>query len=252
LTVPNEGAIDVLNCVELHHKIEDFMKAVAYRRVSTEEQVRDGVSLEAQETKIRAWANLNGYSHIEIFTDAGVSGSTMERRDGLQAALESISGGDALVVYSLSRLARSTKDTLDIAEYLVNKNADLVSLSEKIDTSTAAGKMVFRMLAVLNEFERDQISERTRNALAHKKSKGERVGSIRYGYCLSDDGKTLVENPVEQKAIRIAQKCHESGMSFGGTARMLTKKGIKTRTQRDFQPVQVMRIIQSAWSSTRG
>jgi len=76
------------------------------------------------------------------------------------------------VVYSLSRLSRSTKDTLQIAEKLDKAGADLVSLSEQIDTTSASGKMVFRLMAVLNEFERDQISERTSAALQHKKAKG--------------------------------------------------------------------------------
>jgi len=63
-----------------------------------------------------------------------------------------------LVVYSLSRQSRSTKDTRTVADLLVKKEADLVSLSAKIDTTSAAGEMVFRLLAVLSEFERDQIS----------------------------------------------------------------------------------------------
>ncbi|MEE9311133.1 MAG: recombinase family protein [Planctomycetota bacterium] len=79
-------------------------------------------------------------------------------------------------VYSLSRLCRSTKDAINISEQLDKSGADLVSLSERLDTTSASGKMIFRMLAVLSEFERDQISERTKAALAHKKSLGQRVG----------------------------------------------------------------------------
>src|SRR6266581_6504849 len=81
-----------------------------------------------------------------------------------------------LVVYSLSRLARNTTETLELGERLAKAGADLVSLSEKIDTTSAAGKMVFRMLAVLAEFERDQISERTRVAMQHMRCEGKRVG----------------------------------------------------------------------------
>jgi site-specific DNA recombinase len=68
-----------------------------------------------------------------------------------------------LVVYSLSRLTRSTTDILHVSELMEQRGVDLVSLTEKIDTISAAGKMVFRMLSVLNEFERDLVSERTRN-----------------------------------------------------------------------------------------
>ncbi|MGO9534061.1 MAG: recombinase family protein [Syntrophobacteraceae bacterium] len=219
------------------------MKAIGYIRVSTEDQAKEGVSLEAQEVKIRAWADLNGYSEIEIFTDAGISGSSMDKREGLHGALKVVSKDDAVVVYSLSRLARSTKDTLEIADMLMDRNADLVSLSEKIDTTTAAGKMVFRMLAVLNEFERDQIAERTKTAMAHKKSKGERVGSIPYGFILAEDGKTLLENPDEQEVIRFIRECHESGMGYNAISRALSGKGMKTRTGKDFQAVQVVRVL---------
>lgn len=97
------------------------------------------------------------------------------------------------MVYSLSRLARSTKDAIAIAERLDKAGADLVSLSEKIDTTTAAGKMVFRMLAVLAEFERDLVSERTTAALAHKAGKGERIGEVPFGWTLAADGVTLAQ-----------------------------------------------------------
>ena len=85
------------------------MKAVGYVRVSTEDQSREGVSLEAQEAKIRAWADLNGYDEVVIFTDAGISGSSMDKREALHDALDAVGKGDVLVVYALSRLARSRR-----------------------------------------------------------------------------------------------------------------------------------------------
>ena len=103
--------------------------------------------------------------------------------------------------------------------------------------------MVFRMLAVMAEFERDQIAERTRTAMSHKKSKGERVGSIPCGFTLAEDGKTLTENPNEQAVIRFIRECDKSGMGYNSIARALTEKGKKTRTGKDFQATQVMRIL---------
>ena len=89
----------------------------------------------------------------------------------LQSAIEeACKTKSALVVYSLSRLARSTKDTIAIGEQLDKAGADLVSLSEKIDTTSAAGKMIFRMLAVMADFEKDQISERTKMATRQRRS----------------------------------------------------------------------------------
>ena len=159
------------------------MKAIGYIRVSTQGQVEDGVSLDAQEAKVRSWADLNNAAEVVIFRDEGISGKRSDNRPGLQSALDACGKGDALIVYSLSRLSRSTKDTLSLSEILQKKDADLVSLSEKIDTTSASGKMVFRLLAVLNEFERDQISDRTRFALAHKRDKGEKTGGdVPFGY----------------------------------------------------------------------
>lgn len=153
------------------------MKVIGYIRVSTVDQATEGVSLEAQRKRIESWAFVNEGDVVAVYEDAGISGSKMRNRPGLEQALAHAGEGYALVAYSISRLARSTRDMLDIADRLEKQGADLVSLSEKIDTTTAAGRMVFRMLAVLAEFERDQISERTKMALAQLKAKGVKLGS---------------------------------------------------------------------------
>lgn len=226
-----------------NRKKEGNMKAVGYIRVSTQGQVEDGISLEAQEAKIRAWANLNGYPHVVLFSDAGVSGKRADNREGLQSALNAVSRGDALIVCSLSRLARSTKDTLEMSEYLMKRGADLVSITEKIDTTTAAGKMVFRMLAVLSEFERDQVAERTKTAMAQKKSKRELVGAVPYGCRLSPDGIHLHENPDEQEVIREARKLRDAGLSLRQIARELTQQGFRARNDKVFAPTQISRML---------
>ena len=219
------------------------MKAIGYIRVSTSGQVEDGVSLDAQEAKVRAWAELNA-AEVVIFRDEGISGSRSDNRPGLQDALTMVGKGDALVVYSLSRLSRSTKDALILAEVLSKKEADLVSLSEKIDTTTAAGKMVFRMLAVLSEFERDQISDRTRFALAHKKANGEKTGGdIPFGYYL--DGVHLIEDDNEQKAIALIRDLRAKGYKLQAICWELQREGYKTRRGNlKWQPKTVSRIIE--------
>ena len=217
--------------------------AIGYIRVSTEGQAQDGVSLDAQRAKIEAWCELNDYALTAVHVDAGISGKSADNRPGLQAALADCRKGSALVVYSLSRLARSTKDTISISERLAKAGADLVSLSEKIDTTTAAGKMVFRMLAVLAEFERDQISERTATAMQFKKTKGERVGAVPYGYDLADDGVNLVENAAEQSVIQQARELHESGLSLRKIAAELDRRGLHARNGQPFQATQIQRMV---------
>ncbi len=204
--------------------------AVAYVRVSTDGQVDEGVSLEAQQAKLTAWCTVNDYELVAIHTDAGLSGGRADNRPGLQTAIEqACETKSALVVYSLSRLARSTKDTIAIGEQLDKAGADLVSLSEKIDTTSAAGKMIFRMLAVMAEFEKDQISGRTKMALAHKKSKGERIGGVPYGYDLADDGVTLTINAAEQRTIAAMRELRARGLSFRKIAAELEQSNHKTK-----------------------
>ncbi len=204
--------------------------AVGYIRVSTAGQAKEGVSLEAQGARIRAWCEANGYNLTRILSDAGVSGKRADKRARLQAALsDACKLRGALVVYSLSRLARSTKDAISIAERLDRAGADLVSLTESIDTTTAAGKMVFRMLAVLAEFERDLVSERTTAALAHKRGKGERIGTIPYGWRLADDGATLEPIESEQAVIGDMTVMRKRGSSYRAIAEELTARGVPTK-----------------------
>lgn len=208
------------------------MQAIGYVRVSSEKQARDGVSLEAQRARIVAWAVANGAELLAVHIDAGLSGAKAHNRPALQTALtEACKHRAALVVYSLSRLARSTKDAITISEQLSKSGADLVSLSEKIDTTSAAGKMVFRMLAVLAEFERDIIAERTSTAMQHKRSRHEYTGGkVPYGWRTSRDGVTLMPEPLEQAAIREALRLKASGLSLRAIGERLTAKGMLPRS----------------------
>ncbi len=217
--------------------------AIGYIRVSTDGQAQDGVSLDAQRAKIEAWAMLNDYELTAVHVDAGISGKSALNRPGLQDALNDCRKDSALVVYSLSRLARSTKDTIEISDRLAKSGADLVSLSEKIDTTTAAGKMVFRMLAVLAEFERDQIVERTVTAMQFKKSKGERVGAVPYGFTLDANGVDLHPDPAEQDVIAQAKELHTGGMSLRKIAAELKRRGMSARNGSEFQATQIQRMV---------
>jgi len=210
------------------------MRVVSYIRVSTSLQAVDGVSLDAQLGRIEAWCAANGgtLAREDVHVDAGISGKRSDNRPALQAALESVCRDrGALVVYSLSRLARSTRDTITIAERLEAAGADLVSLTERIDTTSASGKMVFRMLAVLAEFERDLVSERTRTAVAHKRAKSERIGQIPYGWALAPDGRTLAECPREQEALAVIRRlaAAEPKLSPRAIAAELGRLGIPTK-----------------------
>ncbi len=223
----------------------DVSQAIGYIRVSTESQATEGVSLDVQRERIAAWATANGYELATIYTDAGISGGRADNRPGLQAALtEACSKGAALVVYSLTRLSRSTRDALNISERLDKAGADLVSLSEKIDTTTAAGKMVFRMLAVLAEFERDQISERTRTAMQHKRARCEYTGGAPpYGWRVASDGVRLEVHRVEQAVMHAARELRAAGLSLRKIGTRLTAAGLLPRSRGKWHPKTVRDLL---------
>ena len=220
-------------------------RAIGYCRVSTADQADFGVSLDAQAEKIRGWSLANGYELVEVKVDRGLSGGRCDNRPALQEALKAVSRGDSLVVYSLSRLARSTRDTLMIAEALERRGADLVSLSERIDTTSSTGKMVFRMLAVLSEFERDVISERTSMAMAHLRSTGKYTGGFEpYGSrCVAG---CLEVIPEELRVIKVIHQLRNEGVSLRGISKRLAEISVTTRTGRAFLPIQIDRILKAS------
>lgn len=224
------------------------VRAIGYVRVSTAEQAAEGVSLDAQRARITAWAHANAADLADVFTDAGLSGGRADNRPGLQAALNAAcTAKAALVVYSLSRLARSTRDAITISERLDRAGADLVSLSEKIDTTTAAGKMVFRMLAVLAEFERDQTSERTTAAMQHKKARREYTGGeAPYGWRVAADGVALEADEAEQRVLRAATKLRAGGSSLRQIGCHLTAGGMRQRNGRAWHHPQSVKMLLAA------
>jgi DNA invertase Pin-like site-specific DNA recombinase len=136
---------------------------IGYARVSTVDQ-----SLNLQ---IDA---LTGYGCDEVFQEK-VSGAKDEREE-LMNALRMLRPGDKFVVYKLDRLARSTKRLIEIADMLRKSGIEFISIQDKIDTGTAAGKAMFGMLSVLAEFESDIIRERTIAGLKAARAGGRKGG----------------------------------------------------------------------------
>lgn len=200
-------------------------KAIGYIRVSTEQQVDEGVSLEAQKAKIVAWCKANDYDLANVYMDAGISGKSMDKRTGLADALKAVKKDMVLVVYSLSRLARSTQDTLSIADGINKAGADLVSLTERIDTTGAMGKMMFTLMAAFNQLERDVTSERTKAALQHKKAKGEKYSTTPFGY-EAIEGR-LIEVKAEAQIVANIMQQRQTGSTLVEIATHLNASGIQ-------------------------
>jgi site-specific DNA recombinase len=204
-------------------------RAVLYCRVSTENQATQGVSILNQQQLLRNYAKQNGYTELIEIADEGFSGKNTNR-PGFTKMLELVKQKkiNSVIVYSLSRFARNTMDTLRTIEVLTKHNVTFISLSEKIETDTAVGKFFISVLASLSELERNQISERTKSALMYKKSRNELVGQVSFGYdCF--DGKNLVENKEEQKTLRLMKELKDKNYSYSQIANHLTEIGAKNK-----------------------
>lgn len=223
---------------------KERLKVVGYVRVSTEQQASDGVSLAAQREKIEQYCALYDLDLIAVVEDAGQSAKTLER-EGLRQALDSLNDDEAsaLIVSKLDRLTRSVADLSILLEKYFASRFDLVSVGEQVNTGTAAGRLVLNVLMSVSQWEREAISERTKTALQFKKSQGQRVGSIPYGFELAADGGAMEENPEEQEIIRAVLKFHQAGLSLGKIAAQLGAHGYTSRGGGKWHPQTVKNII---------
>lgn len=182
---------------------------IGYPRVSTEDQAADGVSLAAQEERIRAYCLAQGHD-VTIIGDEGVSGTTApDSRPGLARALSMLRAGEAegLVFLRLDRLTRSVRDLLALVDRCAREGWSLQSVTDKWDTSTPVGRFTLTILGAVAQLERDMISTRTAEALAHKRAQGCRLGAAPYGWrkVAGADGKLTALEPVEAEQTIIVR-----------------------------------------------
>lgn len=211
------------------------VKAGLYLRVSTAGQALDGVSLSVQKKHLLTYCELHGHEVVEVLADEGLSG-TKATRPGFMRLMEHTRTGriNAVVVYSLSRFARSTKHVLSAAEEFEKRNVSFISLKENLDTSSAMGKFTLTILAGLSQLERDQISERTTDALQHKKAKGQRVGTIPFGFRLAGDGVTLIPDETEARLLELLREHKRKNSKLRVIRDDLQVNGFKNRRGTDF------------------
>lgn len=207
-------------------------RTVAYLRVSTDKQAERGLSLEAQRAKAIAYAELYDLDLVDIIVDAGASAKTLTR-PGLQRALEALrtGGADAILVVKLDRLTRSVHDLgVLLDEYFTDPRWALLSVSENIDTRSAAGRLVLNVLASVAQWEREAIGERTKAAMAMKRDRGQYTGGRPpYGWRLARDGRTLEVDLAEQAVIAEAINLRAGGLSLRQVVADLDRRGMRSR-----------------------
>ena len=220
------------------------MRAIGYVRVSTDRQAEQGVSLEAQEAKIRAMATVQGAELLEVIVDGGESAKSLNR-PGLKRLLEMMNKGEieAIIIAKLDRLTRSVKDLCGLLELLEKRKVALISVAESLDTSSAAGRLVITIMGAVSQWEREAIGERTRDALRHKRAQGYRAGNVPFGYRLAGDGGTLEPEGVEQNAITEAHRLRRGGLSLRSIASTLNESGHRTRRGGPWRLESVVRVL---------
>lgn len=204
------------------------MKVIGYVRVSTQEQAKEGVSLDAQEAKIRQYAELFDLGEVEIISDEGKSGKNLKRK-GIQEVISLVEEKkiEHLVVYKLDRLTRDLLDQLTLIKTFKLAGVEFHSVTEKIDTSTAVGRWFLNNLGGMNQFIRDQISELTREALQFKKQNGEPLGPPALGF--KAKGKKRIEDPEGLKIVKYVKALRRKRLSERAIARRLNAEGIPTK-----------------------
>jgi DNA invertase Pin-like site-specific DNA recombinase len=223
------------------------MKAIGYVRVSTDKQADGGVSLEAQAEKIRAMAVVQGAELLEVVVDAGESAKSLDR-PGMQRLLALVDARklDAVIISKLDRFTRSVKDLAELLERLERRSVALVSVADSLDTHTAAGRLVLNIMVSVSQWEREAIGERTRDAMQHKRSKGERVGNIPFGFQVAADGVTLEPSAAEQSILDRMRELKSIGFTTREIAAELNRQGCLTRRGTLWRHQYVASILKAA------
>jgi DNA invertase Pin-like site-specific DNA recombinase len=220
-------------------------KLMAYLRVSTSDQAKNGVGMDAQLHACQTYAKRDGMEINHVFKDEGISGGKeLKDRPALLEAISQISRGDTLVVAKRDRLGRDPIAVAMIERAVIRKGARIVSAAgEGTEGDDPSNILMRRMIDAFAEYERLIIGARTRAALRIKIQKGERVGRVRYGYRLAEDGKKLIPEPKEQAIIKQARRLRRKGLTIRAVGEELTKRSLLSRVGRPFGSKQVWEMV---------
>lgn len=228
------------------------MRLIGYVRVSTGGQADSGLGIEAQRKKLAAYCELHDHVLVDVMEDAGASAKTVDR-PGLQAALKRLGAGEAqgLLVAKLDRLTRSVGDLCALVDTFQSSGWALLSFAEHIDTSSAAGRMVVNLLAVIAQWERETIGERTRDALAVLRAGGVRIGPAPLGWRHGEEvdaagRRVIMAEPLEQEVLTRVIELQEAGLSVRAIAERLQAEGRPTKAGGRWHATTVQRILARA------
>lgn len=203
--------------------------AAVYVRVSTQDQVQHGFSLDAQQDTLINYAKALGYEVFKIYRDEGKSAKDMNRPEMQQMLKDAeVKRFSAIFIYKLDRFSRSLKDLILTIDKLKEWGIDFVSLQDKIETASASGKLMFHIISAFAEFERNIIGDRTKFGMERKAKEGGFITKAPRGYKLVN--KQLVIEPERAEEIkRIFEEFLNSDISLSQLAKRhsITAAGIK-------------------------
>ncbi|MFH1386620.1 MAG: recombinase family protein [bacterium] len=224
------------------------MKTAIYTRVSTEDQVREGYSLEVQREYLTNYSNQQGYELYEVYTDEGISAGTTDR-PALQKLLKDAKQKkfDLVMVYKIDRLSRRLKDLIEIVDQLESCGVGFKSATEPFDTTNSAGKLMFQQLGSFAEFERNRLAERVFPGMVKSVQNGNWHGSKNCptGYTYNKEKKLLEVNKREANIVRLIYKLYLEGKSTTDIAEYLNKSKHETRVGRYFYAKYIRDILRN-------
>lgn len=206
-----------------------MMKILGYIRVSTKLQSEKGNSLKLQSSKIKDYCRLNDYNLIEIYEDKGISGMSIDKRDGYKEMIEYLTNNqiDGIVVWSLSRLGRKMKDVVEFMDTLKQNNINFFSIKENLSNNDKVGSLIMNILGSINEFEVEVIRERIKDVKRNKKENGEVYGRLQYGWD-NINGK-LIKNIYEFSIIKRIKNLRSRGYSWRKISNRLNDDNIQSK-----------------------
>jgi site-specific DNA recombinase len=219
-------------------------------RVSTEDQAK-GESPEHHEERAKSYAKSRGWQVKEVYDLAGQSGKAVMQHPEAKRMMKDVERGhiSGLVFSKLARLSRNRRELEDFSDFFNKHQADLISLSEAIDTSTAGGRMFFHLLGVFAQWEREEITERVNASVLTRAKLGKSInGKVPYGYQWKD--RKLIVQPEEAAVRRKAYELFLQHRRKGHVAQHLNAAGYRTRNGNIWRDTSIIRILEE--SSAKG
>ena len=216
--------------------------AIGYIRVSTDDQT---LGVESQRERLTAWCAERRVALVAVHEDVGVSGgAALDKRPGLMAAIDALTTGVALVAVKRDRLARDTMNAAMIERLAERQGAKVLTCDGAGEGDSPEAQMLRGIIDVFAQYERAVIRARTKNALAVKRGRDERIsGRLPYGMGLAADGIHLAEDPDEQAVIAIARELHTAGLSSRAIASRLAERGLYSRVGTMFTPSAILSMV---------